>query len=172
MRFGKRSRSRKSRSRKSRSRKSRSRKSRSRKSRGRKSRGRKSRGRKSRGRKSRGRKSRGRKSKGSKRYREGDTLFLANGKKLKICKDSNGAEFVRSGKSKTKKDIGVTGKVIKAKKSRKFGRQPGLSSIMGNFSPSQMNALQAYTGMSAPQMAKHMKGVLPSDRQNFYTNIA
>lgn len=47
-----------------------------------------------------------------------------------------------------------------------------LLDIMGNFQPSSMMSLaQSTTGMSAPQMINHMKGVPLSVRSNFYTNI-
>ncbi len=47
-----------------------------------------------------------------------------------------------------------------------------LLNIMGNFQPSaQMGFAQSTTGMSAPQMINHMRGVPLSVRSNFYTNI-
>jgi len=48
-----------------------------------------------------------------------------------------------------------------------------LLNYMGNFRPSsQMSLAQSTTGMSAPQMVGHMRGVPLSLRSNFYTNIA
>ncbi len=149
-------------------------------------------------RKSRSRRRRKSRSK-SKRKRVGNKVHMANGKVLKVQKDKDGNEFIRSGKSKSKTYVGKTGKQIKKKKSHKrrksrksrksrrrrkssskkrrrrrrkrFGKKPGLISIMGNYSPSKMNSFQQYTGMSAPQMTKHMSNVLKSDRANFYANL-
>lgn len=102
------------------------------------------------------------------RKRVGNKVHLANGKVLKVQKDKKGREFIRSGKSKTKTYVGKSGRRVKSKR---FGRQPGLVNMMGNYAPSKMNTFQQYTGMSAPQMSKHMGGVLKSDRANFYTNV-
>ena len=148
-----------------------------------------SRRRASKSRKSRRRRRKSRRRKSTKRHRVGNNVILANGKKLKVQKDKDGWEFVRSGKKRTKSYVGKTGKVIKKPKKsrskrrrrkssskrrrrRKFGRQPGLVSMMGDFRPlSQMNTFQQRTGMSGPQMSKHMAGVLKSDRANFYTSV-
>jgi hypothetical protein len=43
--------------------------------------------------------------------------------------------------------------------------------MMGNFSPSEMNQFQQYTGMSGPQMTAHMGGIDKSDLSNFYTDV-
>lgn len=41
--------------------------------------------------------------------------------------------------------------------------------MMGNYRPSDMmNTYQSYTGMSPYQMGRHLDGVLPQDRMNFY----
>ena len=49
-------------------------------------------------------------------------------------------------------------------------RYPNLTSVMGNYRPAaQMDLYQQYTGMSGPQFAAHMSGVLPSDVSNFYS---
>jgi hypothetical protein len=48
-----------------------------------------------------------------------------------------------------------------------------LLNFMGNFQPpAQMSLAQSTTGMSAPQMIGHLKGIPLSVRSNFYTNIA
>ena len=149
------------------------------------------------------RRSRRKRSRKSKRCRKGNKLHLANGKVLKIRKDAAGNEYVVSGKSRSKKYVGKTGKPVKKKKmsrrrkksskrrrkskskrrrrkssskrrrrKRSFGKMPGLVNIMGNYRPpNKMNTFQQYTGMSAPQMMKHMDNVLKSDRANFYTSV-
>jgi hypothetical protein len=122
-------------------------------------------------------------------------------KVLKIKKDKDGREFYVSGKRKTKHFLegGKVGKRSRrgsrrsrrvsrrrsrrsrrsrrvsrrrSRRSRRFGYMKNtLLNFMGNFQPAEMSLAQSTTGMSAPQMIRHMKGVPLSVRSNFYTNI-
>jgi hypothetical protein len=91
-------------------------------------------------------------------------------KSLKVKKNKEGREYYVSGKRRTKHFL--EGSVKRSKRSsrsrRKFG---GLIDIMGNFSPAEMSLAQSTTGLSAPQMIRHIGEIPPSLRSNFYTNL-
>jgi len=113
-------------------------------------------------------------------------------KVLKIKRDKDGREYYVSGKRKTKHFLEGKGRrrsrrsrksrrrsrrSRKSRRSRRSRRRFGymkntLLNFMGNFQPSaQMSLAQSTTGMSAPQMIGHVKGISKSDLSNFYTNI-
>lgn len=150
--------------------------------------GKRSRRRRSRRSKRRSRRSR-RRSRGS-FERVGNKIHIAGrkGKKvLKIKKDKDGREYYVSGKRKTKHFLEGGKSRRRSRRSRRGSRKSRrgrrsrrrhfgymkdtLLNFMGNFQPAQMSLAQSTTGMSAPQMIGHMKGVPLSVRSNFYTNI-
>ncbi len=122
--------------------------------------------------KNRSRSRKNRVSRRSKSKRVGNRINIVKrgrSKSFKIKKNKDGREYYMSGKKKTKHFLSK--KKRHSKRSRKFG-SGGLINIMGNFNPpAQMSLAQSTTGMSAPQMFGHMKGVPLSLRSNFYTNI-